>query len=215
MTGKQRTLLFLYSNGNIVGSALGILGLLIFCVLSLMLGGSPLLLFIVPAMYVIGWLAAWLMESPAAELRLRHQLTAEEIREGLENLVNSIRNKVSGDILARVESIKDSILQILPNIIDLSSSDYNIYTIRQTALDYLPETLENYLKLPLAFRTLHPVQDGKTAEQLLLEQLNLLDQEMQEIVQDFYRNDTERLKAHGRFLEQKFRRTDMWFGEVG
>ncbi len=214
MTGKQRTLLFLYSNGNIVGSALGILGLLVFCVLSLMLGGSPLLLFIVPAMYAIGWLAMWLMESPATELSLRHQLTAEEIRDGLENLVNSIRNKVPGDILTRVESIKDSILEILPNIVDLSSSDYSIYTIRQTALDYLPETLENYLKLPPAFRSLHPVQDGKTAKQLLLEQLNLLDQEMKEIVEDFYRNDTQRLMAHGRFLEQKFSQTDLWFGDV-
>ena len=35
----------------------------------------------------------------------------------------------------------------------------------------------------------------------------------EEIVQDFYRNDTQRLMAHGRFLEQKFQDTALWFGE--
>jgi len=207
MDRKQRALLFLYSTPNIVGSILGILGLVL-----LFLGViGKFWFFIVLGLYAIGALAT--PKSPTYDLRLRNQLTADEIREELENLVKSIRRKVSKDILAKVESIKDSILEILPNIVDVSSSDYNIYTIRQTALDYLPETLENYVNLPPAFRNLHPVKDGKTAKQLLVEQLDLLDQQMKEIAQDFYRNDTQRLMAHGRFLEKKFRKADLWFGD--
>jgi hypothetical protein len=207
MNRKQLVLLFLYSTPNIVGSILGILGLVL-----LFLGVIGKFWFlIVLGLYAIGVLAA--PKSPTYDLRLRNQLTADEIREELEDLVKSIRRNVSKDILAKVESIKDSILEILPNIVDVSSSDYNIYTIRQTALDYLPETLENYLNLPPAFRNLHPVKDGKTAKQLLVEQLDLLDQQMKEIAQDFYRNDTQRLTAHGRFLEEKFRKTDLWFGD--
>lgn len=207
MDRKQHVLLFLYSTPNIVGSILGILGLVL-----LFLGViGKFWFFIVLGLYAIGVLAT--PKSPTYDLRLRNQLTADEIREELENLVKSIRRKVSKDILAKVESIKDSILEILPNIVDVSSSDYNIYTIRQTALDYLPETLENYLNLPPAFRNLHPVKGGKTAKQLLVEQLDLLDQQMKEIAQDFYRNDTQRLMAHGRFLEEKFRKTDLWFGD--
>jgi len=200
-------LLFLYSNPNIVGSTLGILGLLLF------FSGviERFWFFIVLGLYGIGVLAT--PQSPTYELRLQSQLTADEIRQELENLVRSIRKVASKDILAKVESIKDAILEILPKIVDLSSSDYDIYTIRQTALEYLPETLENYLNLPPAFRKLHPVKAGKTPKQLLLEQLDLLDQEMEEIVQDFYRNDTQRLTAHGRFLEQKFKKTDLWFAE--
>jgi hypothetical protein len=130
----------------------------------------------------------------------------------LEALVRSIRKQVPQEILVKVESIKDSILEILPNIVDVTSADHDIYTIRQTALDYLPETLENYLKLPPAFRNLHPIKDGKTAKQLLLEQLEILDREMKQIVVDFYRNDSQKLMAHGRFLESKFQETDVWFG---
>jgi hypothetical protein len=212
MGANQRLLLFLYSNGNIAGSALGILGLILFFIISVMLGGSALLLLIVPALYAIGWLAAEMLGSPAAELRVRQQLTAEEIRDQLEALVRSIRKQVPREILAKVESIKDSILEILPNIVDITSADRDIYTIRQTALDYLPETMENYLKLPPAFRTLHPIKDGKTAKQLLLEQLDVLDREMQQIVVDFYRNDSQKLMAHGRFLESRFHETDIWSG---
>jgi hypothetical protein len=213
MNRQQRTLLFLYSSGNIAGSALGILGLMLYFVVSVLLGGSGLLLLIVPALYAIGWLAVQMLGSPAAELRLRQQLTVGEIRDQLETLVRSIRKRVPKEILVKVESIKDSILQILPNIVDITSADRDIYTIRQTALDYLPETLENYLKLPPAFRNLHPVRDGKTAKVLLLEQLEILDREMREIVQDFYRNDSQRLMAHGRFLESRFQKTDLWFDE--
>ncbi|MFZ5916533.1 MAG: hypothetical protein ACOYZ7_06350 [Chloroflexota bacterium] len=207
MTRRQRALLFLYSNGNIAGSILGLLGLLLFFLGFI----QQFWLFIVLGLYGIGVLVT--PKSPTYDLRLRQQLTADQIREGLENLVRSIRKSVPKDILSRVESIKKAILDILPYIADLSSGDYDIYTIRQTALDYLPETLQNYLNLPPAFRNLHPVRDGKTAKQLLAEQLDLLDQQMKEITQDFYRNDTQRLMAHGRFLEAKFRQTDVWFGE--
>jgi hypothetical protein len=214
MNRQQRVVLFLYSNANIVGSALGILGLILFFVLSVALGGSPLLLFIVPALYLIGWLVVWLTGSPAAELRLRQQLTAGEIRDQLDALVRAIRKKVPEEILVVVVSIKDSILEILPNIVDITSADRDIYIIRQTALDYLPETLENYLRLPPAFRNLHPIRDGKTAKQLLLEQLEILDSQMKEIVQDFYHNDSQKLMAHGRFLESKFQKTALWFEDA-
>jgi hypothetical protein len=207
MTRKQRTLLFLYSTPNIVGSILGILGLVLR--FSGIIGSYWL--FIVIGLYGIGVLAT--PRDPAYDLRLHNQLTADQIREELDNLVRSIRKKVPKDILTKVESIRDSILDILPHIVDIRSSDYDIFTIRQTALDYLPETLQNYLNLPPAFRNLHPVKGGKTAKQLLAEQLDLLDQRMKEIVQDFYRNDTQRLMAHGRFLEEKFHTADPWFGE--
>jgi hypothetical protein len=208
MTARQRVFLYLYSAPNIVGSVLGILGLILFFAGVIQSFWFPIVL----GLYGIGALAT--PKNRTYDLRLRNQLTADEIREDLENLVRSIQKRVSGDILAKVESIKDSILEILPGIVDVNSSDYDIYTIRQTALDYLPETLGNYLSLPPAFRTLHPVRDGKTAKQLLSEQLDLLDQQMKEIVHDFFRNDTQRLMAHGRFLEEKFRKTNLWFGDA-
>jgi hypothetical protein len=67
--------------------------------------------------------------------------------------------------------------------------------------------LENYLKLPLAYTSPHVIKDNKTAQNLLEDQLNLLDQEMKSISQDLYCNDMAHLVAHGRFLEEKFERS--------
>jgi hypothetical protein len=200
---RQQRLLFLYSTPNIVGSALGILGLLLFFVGLI----HNYWFFIVVGLYAIGILAT--PRNPTYDLHLRNQLSAEEVQAELENLLRSIQNKVPKDILDKVSSIKTSIVSILPTIIDVNSGDYNIYVIRQTALEYLPEALQNYLNLPPAYANLHPVKNGKTARQLLADQLDLLDQKMKEVVDDLHRNDTQQLLIHGRFLEEKFRKDDL------
>lgn len=204
---RRRLLLFLYSTPNIVGSLLGLVGLMLY------FSGiiKSYWFFIVAGLYAIGVLAT--PKTPTYDLRLNHQLTVEELRRALEKLVQSIRNKVPPDILDKVQNITASIQDILPRIADVNSGDYNIHVIRQTALEYLPETLQNYLNLPRAFARLHPLKNGKTAQQLLLEQLDLLDAKMREIVEDFHRDDAQQLLVHGRFLEKKFRKSDVWLGE--
>jgi hypothetical protein len=198
MQKPPRFLLFLYSTRNMAGSALGIAGLLLFFTGVI----QQYWLLIVIGLYAIGVLAA--PKDPQYDLKLSHQLQESDIREGLEGLVHKIRGKVPKEILERVLSIKGSILEVLPQIMDLSSSDRNIFLIQQTALDYLPGALEGYLNLPRAYANLQPLKDGKTARQLLLEQLDLLDTEMEAVVQDVYRNDAQQLIAHGRFLQDKF-----------
>ncbi len=202
---RQQLLLFLYSTPNIVGSALGLLGLLLYFTGLI----DSYWFFIVVGLYAIGVVAT--PKNPIYDLHLRNQLSVEEVRAELENLVRTIQSKVPAEILAKVVSIKESIASILPNIVDVSSSDYNIYVIRQTALEYLPEALQNYLNLPTAYANLHPVKNGKTARQLLSDQLDLLDNQMKEIVVDFHKNDTQKLLVHGRFLEEKFRKSDPLF----
>ena len=86
--------------------------------------------------------------------------------------------------------------------------DQNTYTIRQTALEYLPQTLQRYLSLPPAYRNAYPLQDGKTATQLLVEQLTLLDQTMKKIVANFLADDSQALLANGRFLADRFQNQD-------
>lgn len=206
MTKQNRFLLFLYSNGNIMGSILGILGLLLFFAGII----KSFWYFIVLALYGIGVLVGnMFFTSPDAKLQFRNQMTIEEVRAELEDLIKKIRKRVPEDVLSKVERIKVSILDMLPYIMDINSADHNIYVIRQTALDYLPETLENYLNLPPAFAKMHPIKDGKTAKQLLLEQLDLLDQQMREIAQDFHSDNSQGLLIHGRFLEDTFRTAEL------
>ena len=206
MNRPQQLILYLYSTKNIVGSALGLLGLILYFIGLI----NAWWFVIVIGLYLIGMLVT--PDNPTYDLHLRNQLSVEELRAELEELVRTVRRKVPDEIYKKVVSIKESILSILPNIADVNSGDYNIYVIRQTALEYLPDALQNYMNLPPAYANLHPVKNGKTARQLLSEQLDLLDNSMQQIVEDIHRNDTQKLVVHGRFLEEKFRKDDLLAG---
>lgn len=203
---RKQFWLFLYSTPNIVGSALGIVGLLLFFTGLI----QDFWFLIVIGLYGVGLFVT--PRNPQYELTVRHQLSVDELRQELETVVNTIRKHVPDDIYAKVLSIKESILSILPQIADINSANQNMHIIRQTVLDYLPEALQNYLNLPPAFANLHPVKNGKTARQLLGEQLDLLDKQMKEIVEDIHRDDAQKLIVHGRFLEDKFRDADLLFG---
>lgn len=196
---KEKVLLFLYGNGNILGSILGL------CGLGLFFGGviksfwAP----IVVGLYAIGYLMA--PRSRHYELRLSQEMSADEIRERLQDLIARIQPAASEDILSRVTSISESIQAILPRITAAElSSDRNVFTIRQTALDYLPRTLEHYLNLPRAYARFHHLSNGKTPHQLLLDQLEILDSKMKEIVINFCEEDSMQLLVNGRFLEDQF-----------
>ena len=160
-------------------------------------------------LYGVGYLVA--PKSRTEDLKLRRALSVAEVEAELNALVRKVRRRVSKPVLEKVVSIKNSIVEVLPKILDLNASvNKNIYIIRQTALDYLPETLENYLALPRTYRHVHPLKDGKTAQQILLEQLELLDTQMKEIVQDFNKEDTDKLLAHGKFLEEVFKESELF-----
>jgi hypothetical protein len=56
---------------------------------------------------------------------------------------------------------------------------------------------------------MHPVQDGKTPKEVLLDQLTLLESKMSEVADDVHRNDSDRLLANGRFLQERFGRSPL------
>jgi len=114
------------------------------------------------------------------------------------------KHKAPQEVVARVDSIKESIAEILPRLAQQQGNLYDAHVIRQTALEYLPDMLETYLALPPAFARLHPVKDGKTATQIFLGQLELLDGEMKKLAVDILKDDTEALIVHGSFLREKF-----------
>ena len=201
----RKLLLYLYSTPNIAGSLLGLAGL------GLYFAGviKSFWIFIVIGLYFVGFLT--MPRSKNIELRLNHEIDAETLQRSLDQLISKIRKRVSAEVLAKVESIKESILTVLPRLAEFENSAYDIHVIRQTALDYLPQMLETYLKLPTAYARFHSIRNGKTPKDLLLEQLEILDAEMLNVVVDLHKNDTQALITHGRFLKDKFRKgSDVW-----
>jgi hypothetical protein len=199
MKSGQRIAGYLRSPKNIAGTALGALGLVGAAVAGLLgIYWAPIAL----GLYGVGALIA--PRGEREEVVHKHEVTVEDIEERLLLLQSRIRRKVGYDIYKRVDSIGDTIRMLLPSIDNINAGDYDLFNLRQTALDYLPEMLEEYLALSREYRTEAIVQDGKTAKDLLIEQLDILDREMREIAGEVSGESAQRLIAHGRFLEEKF-----------
>jgi hypothetical protein len=69
--------------------------------------------------------------------------------------------------------------------------------------DYLPTTINNYLHIPASY-TQTALAQGQTAEQLLVEQLSLLEQQLQYTLTHLIQADLETFALNGQFLKQKF-----------
>jgi hypothetical protein len=192
----QRFVKYLYSTKNIVGSVLALIGLVLF--FTGVVGGLwPV---IVIGLYLIGALVT----PGTATIDLRSGFDPDDVRKAMDHEVHAVSGRVPPEVLAKVQSIQQIILGILPRSGALPPGSPELFVVERTATEYLPTALESYLNLPRAYATLHPVQNGKTAKQVLMDQLTLLESKMSEVADDVHRNDTDRLLANGRFLEERF-----------
>ncbi|WP_407570065.1 hypothetical protein [Deinococcus altitudinis] len=78
------------------------------------------------------------------------------------------------------------------------------FLLRQIETDYAPEAVRAYLKLPGSLANVTPLQDGKTGQGLLNEQLDLLLNAVHDIMQDAAQAGGQHLLAHQRFLKERF-----------
>jgi hypothetical protein len=203
---KRSILLFLYSTANIVGCIFGVIGLIAFF--------SGLIkaywLFIVIGLYAIGFLI-----TPKTEVLQHNWLTAKEISGHdlqimLEALIKKIKKRVSQPELDKVINIKDNILMLLPRLEEMNAGDYDLHVVKQTVIDYLPQMLTTYLELPPAFARMHKIRNGKTSQEVLIEQLSILDEQIKQILVSVNSKDAEALIAQGEFLKSKFANDENW-----
>ena len=202
---KPRLLLFMYSNGNIAGCALALMGP------ALLFAGviGPGWGFITAGLYAAGWAAGWAgRRAPEIERRIEDSLSGEQTLEHLDKLVSQVQPLLTADMQQQLASVRTSVAEVLPRLVGARSHDADLFTVRETVLRYLPETLANYVALPPVFRNSHVLKDGKTARQLLAEQLALLASKMREIVANVAGADAQALLANGKFLEMKFQQPD-------
>jgi hypothetical protein len=197
-----RVRLYLYGTRNLVGSACALIG--------------PILLFtgvihdywllITAGLYGAGWLLAP-APKPVDTKELVQSLSTSTLLARLDEVIGQAKPALPAELSAHLTSIRGSIGEVLPRLSADAAGD-DLFVVRQTVLRYLPETLGNYLALPPLFRTTKALRDGKTARDLLGDQLSVLDTQMKEVVGNVARGDAEALLANGRFLEAKFTRRD-------
>ncbi len=136
-----------------------------------------------------------------------------DVRESLRRLRMRIEGRVPNDIYAKVDGIAQTIEAILPRHSALGPGSQDLFVLARTAMDYLPIAIDTYLNLPQDYATEHPISGGKTAREILAEQLNLLQAQIDEVAIAVNKNDTDKLLAHGRFLEERFGHRDLSLGD--
>jgi hypothetical protein len=202
LSRRMRIQLYLYSTRNIVACGAALVGpALLF--LGVIQEGW---LLITAALYAAGYFA-----TPAPQVlepTLAQSLSFDALLEQFDRVVKAVAPQLQPAMIARLESIRRSIDEVLPRLADTHTFDDNLYIVRETIARYLPETLANYIALPPVFRVTRVLKDGKTARDLLLEQLAVLDDQMKEVVGNVARGDADALLANGQFLEAKFRDRD-------
>ena len=125
-----------------------------------------------------------------------------EIERDLRRQLALIDHRVPRHIELRVREIAGTITDVLPRAGELGPGSRDLFVLQRTADDYLPTALRTYMNLPGGAL----VAGGKTADQTLAEQLDVLAERMREVRAAIQRKDADALVAHGRFLEEKFGR---------
>ena len=189
---------YLYSGKNIVGSTLALFGLLLFFTHVITVAFWP---FVVVAMYGIG---ALLSPGPPHVALAGTSFDPDSIRRSLARQLSISNGKLSPPLQAKLQSIADTILGILPHYTEFPPGSPDLFVVGRTATDYLPSALQAYLNLPRAYATLHKMPNGKTADDVLSDQLSLIATKMNEVADAVHKKDSDALLANGRFLEEKF-----------
>jgi hypothetical protein len=162
----------------------------------------PIGLAIAPALYAIGALAT----PGEKKVELAAGLDADDVDATLKKLRERIHGRVPADVELRVKQLAGMISEMLPRADALADGSDARYVLVRTATDYLPSTLQAYLDLPRSYADNQVVAEGKTAHQLLCDQLDVLYTHMQSVSDAVNRADTDKLIANGRFLAEKFGR---------
>jgi hypothetical protein len=158
----------------------------------------------IAALYAIGY--ALIPGERGVKFTLMDERDTQQIKLGLSDLVYSIRFRVSDDVQAAVEDCVRAINLTLPaeGTPSTMGVDPTVMLIRQTALHYVPQALDAYLAIPRMYAERTVVQDGKTARDVLIEQLRMIEQKMRETAEDMYHYDASRLLSNARFLQERF-----------
>jgi hypothetical protein len=128
------------------------------------------------------------------------------VQRSLAQEIAAVAGRVPPPIMLRIQRIELTIrAEILPRLDCLPLGAPELYLVERTARDFLPTAVDTYLRLPGGYAS----SRGATAYQVLVDELDLLEVQMRRVAEVVHRADMDRLLAHRRFLEDRFRRLDL------
>jgi len=131
--------------------------------------------------------------------------TRAEVLAVLDRLVANVSGRVPETDVATLRRIRDSAADALPATdAPLDLTDHDTWLVRQICIDYVPRALDHFLALP-SDRASEPLLDGRSARQVLDEQLATIDQRLDELADRAYRREAGGLLNHARFIADSLR----------
>ncbi|HTD33164.1 MAG TPA: hypothetical protein VK665_05870 [Candidatus Elarobacter sp.] len=200
----MRLPVYVYSNRNITGSVLALIALGAYFAGVI----HDLWYVIVAGSYGIGALAA--RDGGELQTQLDPAMNVNDVVEGVGRLAAESQKRFPPEIAALVGEIAGDVATVLPRLATHGAADAAFDDVRSTATTYLPDTLNAYLAVPAAYRTSAPIEGGRTARQIVVDQLTVLAAKMREIAQNAASDDAQALLANGRFLKERFASAPMF-----
>jgi hypothetical protein len=201
----DRVLRYLGSTKNIAGCVLALVG---FGAHFLGLAGAlgPV---VVVGLYGVGALLA-----PADRIRLavsHAEVETTALRADLDALLRKVdgSQRFPEDVRARLRDLADVLGGVLGRAEVLTTSPDHLHIVSQTIRAYLPASLEAYANLPRTYALTRSADREHSAHEELLVQLDLLDAKLHEVAQAVHRGDEQSLRDQGRFLRDRFGRSDL------
>lgn len=138
--------------------------------------------------------------------------TPAELQEALTTLIRRV-NQAGGRMpeggVPGVREVEDVLRPLLSYLRTNDATEAEMIGVRTMINDYLPTTVDAFLRLPASFAETHRNRAGRTPADELLLQLDLLAEGAEEYATAIYAGDAQRLTNQGRFLETKFARSEL------
>ena len=126
-------------------------------------------------------------------------------REQLDPVLQQLHRNSGPTTLGALQHIEEKLAFLLERLDEGGELfDLRPFEVRKIAFEYLPDALNQYLALPPSMARTQKLGSGKTAEEALNEQLNLLDTALYDLARSLFEKDAGGLMVHGRFLREKF-----------
>ncbi|NAZ77194.1 hypothetical protein GTQ99_17450 [Kineococcus sp. T13] len=137
---------------------------------------------------------------------------ATRLQERLRDVVRTAnRNggRLPDGAVPAVREIEDVLRPLLAHVGRRGAEVEALHDLEAIVTEYLPGALENYLELPEDYALTSRGPSGSTPAEELVAQLRLLADGARELQRAVYDHDAQRLSVQGRFLDAKFRRSDL------
>jgi hypothetical protein len=157
---------------------------------------------ITAGLYIAGFLGTHLI-APPPPVSLR-SMPVSELSADLRRLARKLSPQLPPPAQEHLANILLAADAIEPKLREIDPANLSLNSVRQILADYIPTTLTTYTALPTRVRTTTKLNDGRTADAQLTDQLALLEREMNQAVENLSKGDLLALEVQGRFLEEKF-----------